>query len=966
MSRDRSDDPRFGKHADSPGGSSLAFLIEALRSSGGAGGEPGSKVALVTQLARAGDRIAKLEATLQESLNRLAEGPGAKGENRVRLRQILHQLGAARARAIAHRLLEVRAALLSEARWINGSHGAALPAIDRALAELGVPIPPETGAAPEVEIAACTIVSKNYISLARVWNDSFLRHHPGARTFVLLVDRIEGKFDPKGERFELIEIGELGIPALPDLAFKYNITELNTAVKPFFLDYLLRKRGVERLFFFDPDILVLAPLDRARSELAGANVVLTPHTLSPMPTDGFKPTEVDFLISGSYNLGFLGLRRSRETLEFLQWWQDRLQRYCFSAPEQGLFTDQKWIDLVPSLVPAVSIVRDRGYNAAYWNLHERLDLTCDGESYRLGDQPLAFFHFSGLEVDRPERVSKYQNRFRMRDLGDAYRRLFFEYIRALGTAGLAETSKWPYTFDRFEDGVRIPDYLRRLYQAQAEAHVRWPDPFSTGVENSLRSWLLEPSRLGSRIPRILSEIYRTRVDLHNAFPDGERSNAKALLRWAVASAAREYKLDEFFIEEFRRRAAEMNEEERPRSEPASQLNPLPGATPAILEPAPARRPFGVNLFGYFDTESGVGEVARCVARTLRDARVPHALINIEQTWLRRRDSTLRGFSMTNPYSVNLLMVNADQAPSVITQFGPAAFTGRTNIGYWFWELSRFPEAFAAAFPHFDQIWVASSFCLEAIAARSPIPVVKVPPGFDFHVPGLRDRRSFEIGGNDFVFLYAFDGASSVHRKNPAGAISAFRRAFPTPGRERLILKTTGIARSKLDALARLAGNASVAILNEYLNRDELLDLLAAADCYVSLHRSEGFGLTILESIAMGKPVIATGYSGCTDFLDSRTGFPVGYRLVPIRRNLGPYPKGELWADPDLEEAARLMRWVRENPAEAARIADEGRRQILTSWSLSAAGSRMVERLNRFDGKGLSPGAPDSSSCAAPA
>jgi glycosyltransferase involved in cell wall biosynthesis len=217
------------------------------------------------------------------------------------------------------------------------------------------------------------------------------------------------------------------------------------------------------------------------------------------------------------------------------------------------------------------------------------------------------------------------------------------------------------------------------------------------------------------------------------------------------------------------------------------------------------------------------------------------------------------------------------------------------------------------------------------------------------VPVLRNPGFFETGERDFKFLYAFDGASSVYRKNPAGAVSAFRRAFPTPGRERLVLKTTGISRSKVEALKRLAGDARVEILNDYLSREELLDLLAAADCYVSLHRSEGFGLTILESIALGKPVIATGYSGCTDFLNSRTGFPVGYRLVPIRRNLGPYRKGNLWAEPDIAEAARLMRRVRENPVEAARIADEGRLEILASWSLSAASRRMAARLRRFVG-----------------
>ena len=169
------------------------------------------------------------------------------------------------------------------------------------------------------------------------------------------------------------------------------------------------------------------------------------------------------------------------------------------------------------------------------------------------------------------------------------------------------------------------------------------------------------------------------------------------------------------------------------------------------------------------------------------------------------------------------------------------------------------------------------------------------------------------------------------------------------------MKTTGIARPKLEALKRIAGDARVEILNDYMSREELLDLLAAADCYVSLHRSEGFGLTILEWIALGKPVIATGYSGCADFLNPRTGFPVGYRLVPIPRNLGPYRKGDFWADPDRDEAARLMRRVRENPIEAARIADQGRIEVLSSWSVSAAGRRMAARLGRFEGARASTG-----------
>ncbi|MGH9389394.1 MAG: glycosyltransferase family 4 protein, partial [Vicinamibacteria bacterium] len=250
------------------------------------------------------------------------------------------------------------------------------------------------------------------------------------------------------------------------------------------------------------------------------------------------------------------------------------------------------------------------------------------------------------------------------------------------------------------------------------------------------------------------------------------------------------------------------------------------------------------------------------------------------------------------------------------------------------------------------VWVASSFCLESISSSSPIPVVKIPPGFDFRVPGRRTRESFGIERDDLVFLYVFDGASSFHRKNPGGIVSAFRRAFPRPGRERLILKTVNAPQSKLEALVRLARGSRVEIVADYMNREELLDLLAAADCYVSLHRSEGFGLTILESMAFGKPVIATDYSGNEDFLHRGNGFPVGYRLVPIRRSVGAYAKGNVWAEPDLDQAAGFMRRVSEEPEEAQRVAEAARTEVGERWAVSHASRQICSRLEllrRLDG-----------------
>lgn len=898
-------------------------------------------------------------------------------------------------------------------------------------------------------LAACTIISKNYLSLARVWSESFLRHHPGARTFVLIVDRIEGKFDRSKEAFEVIEVEELEIPSFEDLAFKYSILELNTAVKPFLMEFLFKNRGVEQLVYLDPDTFVYSPLTKVSEELAQARILLVPHILMPLKDDGKRPSETDFLISGTYNLGFIALRRHPTTFEFLSWWKERLSNSCYSAPERGLFTDQKWVDLVPSIFPGVSILKDRGYNVAYWNLHERRDLTDENGRYGYSETPLTFFHFSGLEFDRPERISKYQSRHRLAQLGPAYQRIFREYIAEVREAGLERTVSWSYAFGSFDDGIPITPLFRSLYADEGENRKRWSNPFDTKA-GGFRDWVREPVNPGSSIPRFLFDIYLRRKDLQEAFPNALDGEAARLLDWAVGRLGIEHGIDEFFLNDLRVSLSQIPEARTPADSSAFRV-PLVSPAPADHRPQrmdletraaysgnprsglmrliqilvgrgrfrkyryrlwqfrlwreegqtleddgsaatfpkklgeallgsvnyralrrvlwqsremlpsdpreasgrvtegkpPEALPFGVNVFGYFDTESGIGEVARSFAAMLDHAAIPHALINVPQKWLRRGDRRITEFSRTNPYSHNLLMANADQAPAVIEELGRSRFEGRFNIGYWFWEVSRFPDRYRDSFSSFDEIWVASDFCLDAVAASSPIPVVKIAPGFRFERPGGRTRESFGISEGEFVFLYVFDSASNLHRKNPAGLLRAFRLAFPSPGRERLILKTTNAAPEKLRALRRLAGHARVEFLTEYLDREELLDLLAAADCYVSLHRSEGFGLTLLESMSFGKPVIATDYSGNRDFLNSANGFPVGCDEIRLRRDYGPYEKGSVWAEPDLAQAVWFLRRVAAEPASTVQTGARARSAVKDLWSVEAAAEKMKARLNHL-------------------
>lgn len=963
-------------------------------------------------------RIEKLESVrLQKGIGRLQREIDAVEEARGHLAARVNALEEEAQRAqgrisgAAPLLVEAVKTLEIELGWREERHlAAARQLVSDGLREIGV----RTLPAPvdDAEIVACTIISKNYLSLARAWNASFRRHHPGAKTYVLLVDRLEGAFDPAQEDFELIEVDQLGIPEFTDFAFKYTILEINTAVKPYFLDYLFRERGVERLLYFDPDIFLFAPVEKIRGALRGADILLTPHILSPIPPDGKRPDEMNLLVSGAFNLGFIGLKRGETASRFLTWWQTRVFDHCFSSPERGLFTDQKWMDLVPTIFPDVAVLKDPGYNAAYWNLHERLALSREEDAYRIGEDPLVFFHFSGLDPDRPEEVSRHQSRFRLRHLSGAHRQLFSEYVDAIRKEGWEESKRWNYSFGRFRDGVRIPEYVRRLYYGQGESRSRWGDPFSAENAGSFRAWLLEPGTFGSRIPRLLSEIYRMRMDLQTAFPDGEFAGAKDLLHWAVRSTPGEYDLDDFFVQHFYGVLSEIEAEERkaaqekspppPAPEPAPQeptaeelvalryaeppqrswkrtvervlrpqvyrklrrglwhlRRPAPAAaapetasaaqaqtiSPAV--PAPQPLPFGVNLFGYFDTESGVGEIARNMAKTLEHAKVPLVVINIEQPYLRRLDRTIADFSFSSPYAINLFMVNADQVPIVASQVGARALEGRRNVGYWFWELSRFPPVYSKAFSFFDEIWVASKFCLDSISSVSPIPVVNVPPGLSFEMPRGLDTNPFGIRAEDFVFLYVFDGASSIHRKNPAGVVTAFRKAFPGDGPERLILKTVNARTSQVEALHRLSRGARVDVITHYVSRPAVLDLIAVSDCYVSLHRSEGFGLTLLEAMSLGKPVIATNYSGNSDFLQEANGYPIGYRLVPIRRNLGPYGRGNVWADPDLDQAAAAMRRVRERTAEATAKGARAAEDVCALWGLEAAAPRVRERLERL-------------------
>jgi glycosyltransferase involved in cell wall biosynthesis len=357
----------------------------------------------------------------------------------------------------------------------------------------------------------------------------------------------------------------------------------------------------------------------------------------------------------------------------------------------------------------------------------------------------------------------------------------------------------------------------------------------------------------------------------------------------------------------------------------------------------------MNVAGYLRTESGVGAAARGYVRALRFLNVPVALKDVSDLSANRcEDQSLRIEDPQELYDVNLVCADVERHFAVLSRVGHEFFEDRYNIGVWWWEQPQFPRKWFDRFAYYDEIWVGTSFIANTLAPISPLPVVRIPPVLtpDRCGSSAQGRRRLGLAPDEFVFLFVFDGNSTFKRKNPQGVVEAFRTAFKPSERVRLLLKCVNVDFNP-EALAALKSGSEgsqVSILMGYWPAEEMRDLMAACDAYVSLHRSEGAGLPIAEAMALGKPVIATGWSGNMDFMTVTNSFPVTYELVELEENAGPYQAGIIWAEPSVAHAAELMRFVFKNQDEAQVRGKAAKHEIERDYSEAKVGSFIRDRL----------------------
>ena len=383
--------------------------------------------------------------------------------------------------------------------------------------------------------------------------------------------------------------------------------------------------------------------------------------------------------------------------------------------------------------------------------------------------------------------------------------------------------------------------------------------------------------------------------------------------------------------------------------------PLPAEVPAIFLNAHQRdlergAPLeGVNMLSHFGNPSGIQQAAlwtkaaleRAGLRTsCRDVPVPRRIVPSDrEQWL--------GLEI---FPVSILTHAA--TPYFENGYERAGLLPRENIyriAYWAWELEDVPDEWVEAAELVDEIWAPTEFVAKAMRARMPRPVYHVLPGVEVGPLEKVRRSSLNIPDDHFVFLFMFDLHSQVHRKNPGAVFRAFRKAFRPDDKATLVIKTSGgdIHSADLALLRETIRGANVILLDELMSRAQAYGLIAMADCFVSLHRSEGFGLGLAEAMLMAKPVIATGYSGNLDFMNRNNSLLVDYELVEIKEDRPIYTRGNFWAEPSVEQAASFMREVYEHPEEARARAVRGQAETKSLLSLEAAGQRMRARLEQI-------------------
>ncbi len=760
----------------------------------------------------------------------------------------------------------------------------------------------------------CTIATPNYLDQLLVLGRSLATVMPSAEFRVLVLqDCVDA--EPIQRRIDAY-LSELSSDAshsalvidqcdwqdfdVESAALFYSILEFATSIKPALLRSFLLE-GFERVTYLDPDIQVFndfTPL--LNDDMA---VSLTPHLLSDIPDDGYRPSTSDILKAGFFNLGFCSVRPS--AVSFLDWWSERLQFDCLNNDTSGYFTDQKILDLAP-LKTSVQTIREPGCNVAYWNLHER-SVEKGGGAWHVAHQsalhPLYFFHFSGFSMSGTPSLSRHATR---RVLGDAVPRSFADQYARLRSMS-EELPPVAYSLAGATASSPLPRAWRDALREDARTHVRagftlrevreeiycgpgegpWTicltcgdghQNFGSRVRTFLAGWSCHPSLLGT--PNAIGSFFRGDSYQH-------REAAFEQAAWAA----------KHFLDQ------------APGHEPLMEAV-LDAADDAI------KNTVDLRLVGYFTYPAGIGRIARWTLGILDGVGI-HPAVDLVAVGRDSHEYLSALLRRRNPMSASnasvLCFINADQWESHVIDPGRVNTSVAHVEAVWAWELEYIPDEMAEIVLKggIERVHALSSWSVQAMEKALPVPVQRMSP-FDlglFDVLKNRFPLVDDVPTGPYI-LTTFDAKSYISRKNPEAALEVWRRVQDDYRDYRLTIKSSDLREyAPSELLDAIDASPRTELIDEYVDDAEYLALLQSCDVYLSLHRSEGMGLTPIEAALCGLPVVYTNYGGVTDFLDDGF-FPVSFVPVQVGESAhasGPYDLTAWWAEPDLDVAERQLR-----------------------------------------------------------
>jgi glycosyltransferase involved in cell wall biosynthesis len=774
-------------------------------------------------------------------------------------------------------------------------------------------------------VDACTIVSRRELARARTLVASFREHHPEAAFTVLLLDGTPDADEVAGARLVHVEslLGEesaLTIAGNP-------LGAVGLATLPGLIRSLFEQGATGPLVYLDPGLRVLGPLVELEEMVNRFELVLVPRVAEQRSKDA--PAFAGPSGGGALSHRVLAVRAGAGTDRMISAWPR-----WFANDGPAIYS---WFDALPAITADVAVLSTPGYGLdprtlSMWQPAENADrVEVDGYPARL-------FDFTDLDPREPGRYLDYEATIAPSAV-PALARLIELHARELLDAGYTEDLARPERLDRFEDGVRLTPAIRELLiEAVQEGKLTLP-PLSEAGRRQLYDSLNQLADRGrdAGLTRLHLAIWDSREDLRAAYPHLDGPDGLGYAGWLCVHGPRQ----EGLIDEL--------------------LPPAPASlhrdTASNLQ---EREPlWGVNVAGFFTSELGLGEAARLLIAGLDASGVPALPVQAQLVPPCRQNAE---FTYADPdaaaYPTNIVCMNGDSIPPFAREVGSSFFEGRYTIALWWWEAGEFPAGWEAAFEYVDEVWVASRHIYDAIAPASPVPVVRMtlPVGTPRVAHYSRARLGMPETG--FVFLFVHDYHSTAARKNPVGVIEAFKRAFPPDSGAKLVLKSINAENlpHEHDRVMLAARERSdIVLIDDYVSAGEKNAMIDACDCYVSLHRSEGFGLTVAEAMLLAKPVIATRYGGTLEFTTDENAYLVDWTPVAVGQGAHPYPANGIWADPNIEQAAKLMQEVFADPQAARARGAIGQREVREQHAPSVAGEAMRARLRLIHERRVSEG-----------